>query len=209
MADTTVVKLDVPERIPIEFQLDGKLIDGVVVRTLMFAPFVDAVQETLGMQSPSTFEGKLKRNRMHKQATFYVGNAVVQVGRDELARLPIQAARAILKKMEDIEQPAGKIIRQGDGIDKSVVFELGTAIPGKPAIKELEFLARTYGDIEDVLSASSGLQQAMMLIKTIAKPVGTSLMTLPSWAVTQITMDDGYAIMAHVLPLFTGSPEDS
>lgn len=210
MAETTVVKLDVPEKIPIEFKLGDRLIDGVIVRPIMYAAFVESVQDTLTMRAPSTFEAKLKRNRMHKQSTFYIGNAQTQVNIEDLAQLPIRVAQNILKKIEDSDNASpGKITRQGNGIDSSAVFELGTAIPGKPSIKELEFHAKTYGDIEDVMAQATGLQQSLMMIRTIAKPIGTSLMALPSWAVSQITMADGFAIMNTVLPLFIESPEDS
>lgn len=213
-AQAQVVKLDVPEKIPISFQLGERMIDGVVVKSISFPAFVDCVQSTVNMKSPTTFEGKIKRNRLLKQTTFYIGNAATPVGSDDIVRMPIPAARAIFKKMDELENtlPRGKIIREGDGVDKALTFELGTPIPvgaGKAPIKELEFFAKTYGDIEDVLAANSGLAQTLMLVTTIAKPLGTSLSLLPSWAVSQLTLEDGYAIMLDVLPLFIESPEDS
>lgn len=45
-----------------------------------------------------------------------------------------------------------------------------------------------------------------MLISTVAKPLGSTLMTLPSWAVAQISLGDGMTIMRQVLPHFLGLP---
>jgi hypothetical protein len=105
----------------------------------------------------------------------------------------------------------GKIVRDGDGIDKAIVYELGTPISvgqGKPPIKELEFQASTYGDVEDVLAVDAPIQQAAVLISTVAKPLGTSLSLLPSWAVNLVTVADGVTISNHVLPRFLGSPDE-
>jgi hypothetical protein len=54
------------------------------------------------------------------------------------------------------EGKAGKIVRDGNRINKAITYELGTPIPqgkDKGPIAELEFLAPTYGDIEDILAA--------------------------------------------------------
>jgi hypothetical protein len=59
------------------------------------------------------------------------------------------------------------------------------------------------------MSAGTGLQQALLLISTIAKPLGTSLTQLPSWAVNQVSATDGLMISNDVLPFFLGSPDES
>jgi len=211
MADKEVngVKL---EKIPISFQLNETThIDGVVVRPLSFKAFADAVSEAQNMKVPKTFEGRLKRLRLARQVSYYVNGTVVPVGIEDIPRLPIPAARAITAKLDDDEGKAGKIIREGDGIDKSIVYELGTPIPtgqGKPPIKELEFAAQTYGDIEDIMSAPDGIQQTAMLIAMIAKPLGHSLQALPSWAVEQIKIGDGVTIARLVTPHFLGLPDE-
>jgi hypothetical protein len=207
----TVIKLDVPERIPILFPLGEQLIDGATVKPLSFQGFVECVNKAVDMTVPTTFEARLKRCRMLRQVTFYIGNTVVQVGDVDLLRLPIAAARVLLAKLDAFDSPVGKIIRRGDGISTAIVFELGTPIPlgqGKSPIKELEFAASTYGDVEDVLSATNRIQQALMLISTIAKPLGTSLVQLPSWAVNQISSADGFAISNEVVPIFLESPDE-
>jgi hypothetical protein len=119
--------------------------------------------------------------------------------------------RLIRSHLDDGEGPPGKIVRDGNGIDTAIVYELGTPIAlgqGKGHIKELEFQASTYGDIEDVLAIDYQMQQALTLIATLAKPLGTSLSLLPSWAVNQITITDGFLISNQVLTRFLGSPDE-
>jgi hypothetical protein len=208
-----VVKLpDAPERIEISFPLGDRVIDGAVVKPLSLPAFVDCVLDTRIMTSPNTFEAKLRRNRLAKQVVFYVGNAAVPVTSMELLRMPIPVARKLIDMLDEADGPAGKIVRKGDGISEAIVYELGTPISGgqgRPPIKELEFLAQTYGDVEDIMSAGTGLQQALLLVTNIAKPLGSNLQQLPSWAVGQITATDGLAISNEVVPFFLGSPPES
>ena len=213
MAESTVVKLpDAPEKIPVSFPLGDHTIDGAVIKPLSLPAFVDCVLETRTMNSPNTFEAKLRRNRLMKQVTFYIGNAARPITPAELSRMPIPVARAIIDKLDSADGPAGKIIRKGDGISAAIVYELGTPISGgqgRSQIKELEFLATTFGEVEDIMAAGTGLQQALLLVTTIAKPLGSNLQQLPSWAVNQISATDGLTISSDVLPFFLGSPDES
>ena len=51
----------------------------------------------------------------------------------------------------------------------SIVYQLGTPIPvtGKDPITELEFLASTYGDIEDVMSANDSIAPLALLVAAV------------------------------------------
>lgn len=200
-----------PDRLSISFTLGERVIDGAVVRPMTFQTFADMITEAQGMTEPKSFEARLRRLRMHKQVTYFAGANPVQVGPLEILQLPIADARLIASKLDFEEGKAGKIIREGDGIEKAIVFELGTPIQvgaGKPPIKELEFHATTYGDIEDVLAADNAIQQAAQLIATVAKPLGSSLTLLPSWANNAITVADGVLISQLVLPRFLGSADE-
>ena len=214
MAEASITKLPaVPEKIALSFSLtkDGALIDGAVIRQLMFLAFTDYVVEAQGMTQGKTFEARLKRVRLARQVTYYAGNSVIPVTLDDVARMPIGVAHKLLDKL-DGDISSGKIVRKGDGIDQAITFQLGTPIPmgaGKQAISELEFLAQTYGDIEDVLAAPNQIQQTAQLIALIAKPLGSSLSLLPEWAAKQITAADGFAISNDVLPHFLGSADES
>jgi hypothetical protein len=202
-----------PERVAISFQLGDKLIDSASVKQLMFQAFTEHIAEAQTLRQPKTWEGRLKRVRMVRQVTYYANGVQVPVTMADILSMPIPAARTIDKALGNIEEGTpGKVIREGDGIDKAIVFELGTPIPtgqGKPPIRELEFLAKTYGDIEDVLSAADSVQQTKYMIETLAKPLDSSLSALPSWGLTQITIADGMTMLRDVLPHFLGSPVES
>jgi hypothetical protein len=207
-----VTKLPTPDRIALgDCELGEKRIDGAVVRPLTFQSFVDLLATAQAMTQPKSWDARLKRLRMLKQVTYYHGNTIVSMAQEDILRLPIPAARLITSKLDQDEGISGKVIRDGDGIDKAITYELGTPIPlgqGKESIKELEFFAKTYGDIEDVLAADNAMSQAAVLISTVGKPLGTSLTLLPSWAVNLITVADGVTISREILPRFLGSPDE-
>lgn len=207
MAELNGTKL---EKIPIRFQLGDNIIDGAVIRPMSFQNFADYVSEAVALQEPKTFEAKLRRIRLSKQVSYYINGTVFPVALHDVTQLPIPDARKLLAKIDDGEGKAGRIVRDGDGIDKAITYELGTPIEqgaGKEPIRELEFHASTYGDIEDVMAAPDGIQQTAKLIATIAKPLGTSLTALPSWALNLITVSDGIIISRDILPRFLGSPD--
>jgi hypothetical protein len=198
------------EKIPIAFQLGDNLIDGAVIRPLMFQAFSDIVSEAINLKAPTMWEARLRRVRMVKQVSYYINGSVMPVGMEDVLQLSIPDARKIISELDAHDGKPGKIVRDGDGISQGITYELGTPIPtgqGKPAITELEFQASTYGDIEDVMAASGEIRQTVLLIEK-AKPLGTSLTSLPSWAINQITMADGVFIMNDVLSRFLGSPDE-
>lgn len=194
-------------KIPIAFQLGDKLVDSATVKNISFAQFSSYIQQARAMKDSKTFEAKLKRVRLQQQVDYHVNGTKVPLSIEDVLRLPISAARAIDLQLDQYEGTAGKIIREGDGIEKAIGYELGNPIPtgqGKEPIKELEFLAHTYGDVEDVMAATDAIEQTEFLIKTIAKPVHTSLTSLPSWALDQISVADGVTIAQKILPVFLG-----
>ena len=195
-------------KIPISFKLGDKLIDGAVIKPWMFTALVDCVVTAHAAVQPKTFDARLKRLRMFRQVTYYSGNNQVAIAPNDVLALPIVSARTILAQLDDSESKAGKIIRDGDGVNKAITYELGTPIPvqGKDSIRELEFYASTYGDLEDVLAVDLSVQQTALLLSTVAKPLNSSLTRLPSWAVDLITVADGIAIARDVLPRFLESP---
>jgi len=212
VSDANVTKLPAaPVKIPIKFQLGDTMIDSVIVKPLTFTVFTEVVTAAQGMAEPKTMEARLRRLRLLRQVTYYAGNSPVAMTAADVLTLPIPASRTIIEHLDDDEGAPGKVIRDGDGIDKAIVYQLGTPInlgKDKPSIKELEFQASTYGDIEDVLAFDAAVQQTFALISTIAKPLGTTLSLLPSWAVNAITITDGVMISRDVLPRFLGSPDE-
>lgn len=200
------------EKIPISLQLADRLIDGAIVKPITFSMYSDCWTEAQGMSQPKAFDARVRRVRMLKQVDYFVNGSVTKLTVEELLRMPIPAFHAIGAVLDTEDEETGKIIRPGDGISQAITYQLGKPISlgqGKDPISELEFLAKTYGEIEDVLSAGHGLAQASILISTVAKPLGTSLTALPSWAITQISLSDGVTIMREVLPHFLGLPVES
>lgn len=119
--------------------------------------------------------------------------------------LPIVLAKAILLNIDgDASAPIGEVVSEGDGISKAIRIRLGTPLEAVKdhKIEELEFFARTYGDLENVLIEDNAIEQSLALIKNVAKPVGGPLLTLPSAAISKITIQDGFFIMEKVLPGF-------
>lgn len=196
-----------PEKIPISYQLGDKLIDSATVKPTSFAKFSQYIRQARDLKDNKTFEAKLKRVRLQQQVEYHMNGTAVSVSMEDVLRMPIPAVREINKHLDDEEGLPGKIIREGDGVETAIAFELGRPIPlgpGKEPIRELEFLARTYGDIEDVLAATDAIEQTEHLIKSVAKPVHSSLTALPSWAIDQISTADGVTIAQKVLPIFLG-----
>jgi hypothetical protein len=199
-------------KIPISFPLGDKHIDGAVVKPASFSSFADMVSEAQNMKAPKAFNARLRRLQMHRQVTYYTNGSAAQLSIEDVLKMPIPAARTLATQLDMDESTPGKVIRAGDGIDSAITYELGKPIPtgqGKEPIRELEFLAKTYGDIEDVMAATDQISQAALLISTIAKPLGTSLSQLPSWALNHISVADGFAIVREVLPHFLESPAES
>jgi hypothetical protein len=196
--------------LPMPWQLRDMIIDGAIVNTLSFQAFSDYVTEAQSMKKPKTFEGRLRRLRLAKQVVYYINGSTTPVLTDDIVEMPIPNARMLTEHLDEDEGKAGKIIKEGDGIEKSIIYEFGTPIPvgeGKEPIRELEFIAKTYGDIEDVMSAPDSVQQTAMLIATVGKPPG--MLQLPSWALTRITVADGVTIAKLVTPIFLGLPDES
>jgi hypothetical protein len=206
MAELNGIKL---EKLPIKFQLGDRVIDGAVVRPMTFQSFSNLVAEAQALKEPEAWLARMRRLRMSKQVQYFANGTMVPVDFNDITKLSIADARSIIARLDDNEGPAGKIIRDGDGVDKAIVYQLGTPIAvqkGDP-IAELEFHASTYGDVEDVLAAENTIQQTVMLIKKLGKPLNSSLTMLPSWGVDAITVADGVFVMGEILPRFLGSPD--
>ena len=67
------------EKIPINFQLDDKLIDGATIRPSTFASFADCIGAAHKMTQPAAFSARLLRVRMSRQVSYHMNGAVVQI----------------------------------------------------------------------------------------------------------------------------------
>jgi hypothetical protein len=195
--------------------MGGKSIKELQVSPLNLAGFVEVADATndLGVKGNTKWQVMNRRMRIKKQVKAIAEDGST-VAFDDLAitQIPTAYAVKLTSALAVGQGEQGKIISNGDGVTSPILVELGTPIKfvqggAGEEIKELEFLASTFGDIEEVLAETISLQQALALIRTVAKPVGTNLQVLPSWAVEQITMADGMLIVDKVLPRFLGEEE--
>jgi hypothetical protein len=180
---------------------------GFTIKPLMFVPFTVMAQSAANTSDERTsYAVLLRRARLKTQVTLTGADAKTStVLTDEsLMVLPIHAAKQIVPELDKDEGDAGEVIsdKKADGVGTAILFKLGSPIvpaSGKP-IAELEFLASTYFDIESVMAENGKMAQTVALLKHVAKPVG--MVTMPSWAVDQISMADGMTILTEVLPNF-------
>lgn len=128
--------------------------------------------------------------------------------------LILQLPRSIFVRIndaldEDNGLPGEIISKGGDGLDIPIIYKLGSPFSFKSddsekIIEELEFIAKTGGDIEEVLCGTTSIDQTISLIRCCATPIGgdSGLQTLPSWMLDNLTLADGIEIMQKVLPIF-------
>lgn len=186
-------------------------INEINVLPLNFISFADiwrkTADEVRGTEKSAT--SVMQRRRIVFQAQFMSAGKRVAPDASHISQLPIPVVKAIIKALDVGEGVAGELLNDADGISAPIHYKLGTPIEmtssgKKVQIAELEFQAKVYGDIEDVLAADGDVPQALALIQRVATPVGgdMSLRSLPTWALERMTVADGVTIMRSVLPRF-------
>ena len=185
----------------------GKQVTSIEVNGITFMQFYDVWSKSIAAIGVKQ-EVALQRGRIKKQTVFKAGADVLELSDTDLMQLPFQLTKDIIAALDDGEGVAGKIIVKGDIATSPVIYKLGTPFAMKNgdteiSVSELEFSAKTYADVEDVLVADSSLSKTVMLVTKLAKPIEVpSLMQLPGWMVDRLTIADGFTIMKEVLPLF-------
>lgn len=151
----------------------------------------------------------VERQRFIKQCKFYAGDKEIAIAPENIATMPTPFFRQLRKAMFASKEQPGKVVKKGDGVTGSIIFELGTPIKtqGGGEIKELEFIAETVEQIETVMYQADTSRSVLELLRTVAQPLGTwddteQLLALPEWAVDKITIVDAVAIQNTVLPSF-------
>lgn len=191
-----------------EIKFGDKVIDAIEVKPLSFLEMANLWTKASGRNNKR--EASFQRDRITFQAHFMSSGKRVTPEAEHITSLPINVAKQILAAVDLDQGLPGTIIQEGDGSIKPVLYKLGTPLKAKTGkgedveISEIEFQAKTYGEIEDVLAAENEIMQAVALLRTVAKPVMStgSLMALPGWALDRITPADGVTIMKKVLPSF-------
>lgn len=189
------------DKVPVT--INEKQITEFQVRDMGFAELAATVQN---IDDYANITRDLLRARMMKQIT----GIDAASGKHALALPNLMALPACyaspLQSMLEGGGAVGKILSndKADGISAPVHYKLGVPIQlakGEP-ITELEFLAKSYSSLEPVLLEDLPVVQALELIKGCAKPAGSKLMALPSWAIDMLSASDGLFIVARILPTF-------
>lgn len=196
---TTTIEISDPP-----YMVGETSIAKIVIGEVGFEAFLAAIARVKGGED---YAKLAYRERAKIQTKFFdQAGGLIAVTDEALLQMPLQYGKAFTKALDSEGSSPGKIIQEGDGITTPIIYELGTPIPvkGNGEIRELEFMAKTLGDIEDVVHRSSSFEQALALIQSVARPLGADaqMLALPSWAVAAISVPDGVTIANAVLPSF-------
>lgn len=205
------------------FKVGQVQIAKISISAINFVGYAECFRERLRASAQGkddvTAEKEFRRARRVKQVVGYdTKNNRVEIDAASFGFMPRKLFVKVNNALDDFGDAKGEVItKDGDGIQTPIVYKLGTPfaftdtkantkpIGTEQKIIELEFVAKTGGDIEEVLCHSNAIDQTVALLKTCATPLGgeTGLMRLPSWMLDAVTVADGFAIMSFVLPVFT------
>lgn len=195
------------------FLFAGKAAKSITVAQLPFVKLAEVATRAGALSNAEyPFLAALRTLRMIEQCTVTLADGTTgKLDTITVRQLPIPVAMLIHKNLESRDIPTGKLVGDGDGISTPITYELGTPIvtgSGEDKnITELEFLAKTYGDLEIVMGETNDLERTTSLIKYVSKPIG--MVTLPSWAIDQITIPDGMFVMNEIVKRFLPSSDGS
>lgn len=164
---------------------------------------------SLVIKNPRDTSKLMQRQRIFRQVTAYNDKGKAPFTEVELAALSPALGKRISRAVDEVldQKDECKIISpdDADGVSAPILVKLGSPLTmGSESITELEFHAKTYGDIEAVFAEDNAGEQTILFIENMAKPITSDLklQALPSWAVDQITPNDGIFISRFVLPRF-------
>lgn len=205
-----------------EYTVDGQTIVELNVSEINFKQFCDLVDSSTIASNEQASQRKMFRARVKAQVKckLKVANgsgSVIPMTDTLLNKMPIPHAVRLKDAVNEAmlsgdPENSPKLISNGDGIATSIHLKLGVPIKfqgDKPPITELEFRADVFEDLEDAILADNRVQQIFGLMK-IAKPIDgpENLSSLPTWAVEQLSFEDGMFIANQVLPSFMkGQPD--
>ena len=202
------------------YEINGKHITKFEVHPINFIKFANIGSMATSMEStPQGIQKRMFRERIKAQVKAINGDgSSVSLDETAVAHIPVASAMRIKTAMMNVLANTGseepKLLSEGaDGITKAIHIRLSTPITmkdskGEKEIWELEFQAKTLSDIEDAIIADNKIDQAKAIL-AVARPIGPdiSLTVLPSWAVEQITMQDGLWIMTNAMDPFLNMDE--
>ena len=100
---------DMPERLPMHFELGSTIIDSAIVRPMTFAAYNGFIDEAISMTQPDDIDVRLRRVRMAKQIAYLAGGNAVAVTTGDVLRLPIPDYRIVtgLAPIKMVSEPDG------------------------------------------------------------------------------------------------------
>lgn len=206
------------------FKIGAAQVTRILISKINFVNYAECFKERLlvarrGGDDVAGEKAFKRARRLIQVSAFGKDGAALKLTHEVFGAMPRKLFVQIDNALDVEDVQAGKVISENaDGISSPIIYSLGTPLAfddanasAKPIgteqkIIELEFLAKTGGDIEEVLCHGTTFEQMIALMKTCATPLGggsTGLLRMPSWMIDGITSADGFAMMASVLPLFT------
>jgi hypothetical protein len=203
-----------PKRIDITpenpFFINGKAVAYFTVKDISFRKLSDIFIAASRSVNPAK---DITRRQIAERLVAHTAEGhEIKFTDDLTVTIPAFYGSNIVKAVESFTGVPGEILSKGDGAFSPMLFKLGTPIKlssneGDIEISEIEFQAKTFGDIENVLAAD-GLEQTIVFIRDCGTPVivnsDKKLMCLPESAIDQISAEDGVAITNKVIPSFLG-----
>jgi hypothetical protein len=189
--------------------IGGERITHFDVRPTSFAEFVRLAEQTnqIAGDDPKKWKIINRRIRMRAQIKTFAGTKQVEMTDLDIAQLPVQYGVALSKACDEGDGKAGDIVNPNDSISSPALYRLGTPLrfqqnSDEGMVTELEFIAKTFGDVEEIVSEQGQPQQMLVALNRICKPVGMPTVSMPTWAVEQITLADGFKMIETILPRF-------
>lgn len=188
-------------------RVDGENGSYFEVRRIGWKEFIDTANSVSATTTREMFIAQQRARLLVQTKSFDAKGMELSFTPVELAALPPKIGKALVKATSDVLDTEGeaKLLNEGDGITSPILVKLGEPlVAGEESITELEFFARTFGDIEAVLAHEERGTQSIILIETLAKPITANLklQRLASWSVEALSVNDGSFIAQKVLPRF-------
>lgn len=195
----------------IKIEVNGEKIAYIEVNAIGFVSFTTTTENIVADSGDR--KKIIQRKRIQKQSkAFSSAGTEVEFTDMDIMSLPPKIGAQLVSAINTVLNTDGqepKILQEGDGVTSPIRIQLSKPIPFKEngrefSVDELEFQAKTFGEVESVHAEMNPMRQCIELLAGAAIPVAENLrmQRLPSWAVEHVSVVDGSFIANEVLPLF-------